>query len=84
MLRFGRRPLMLRPAGCRAAGADENAFAAMVAAAASGEREDAMLIAICMVRADVSPQIVGLAEQVGLSLVPMVPQGSGRNDRRLN
>ena len=82
--RFSRRPLKRRHAGCCAAGADECAFAAMVAAAAAGDREDAMLIAVCLVRPDVSPPLVALAEQVGLSLMPLVPSVAGRDERRLH
>ena len=82
--RFARRPLMRRHAGCCAAGADETAFAAMVAAAVAGEREDAMLIAVCLVRPDVSPPVVALAEQVGLSLLPLVAAVAGRDARRLH
>lgn len=82
--RHARRPLMRRHAGCGAAGADESAFAAMVSAAASGEREDAMLIAVCIVRADVAPPVVALAEQVGLSLAPLVTTVSARDARRLH
>lgn len=79
-----RRPLMRRHAGCCAAGADETAFAAMVTAAASGEREDAMLIAVCLVRADVSPPLVALAEQVGLSLMPLAPALAESGSRTLH
>ena len=79
-----RRPLMRRHAGCCAAGADEAAFAALVTAAASGEREDAMLIAVCLVRADVSTQLVALAEQVGLSLRRLAPAITGTEARTLH
>lgn len=84
MRRYARRALMRRHAGCAAAGADESAFAAMVSAAASGEREDAMLIAVCIVRADVAPPVVALAEQVGLSLAPLVTAVATRDARRLH
>ncbi len=82
--RFARRPLMRRHAGCAAAGADETAFAAMVSAAAAQEREDAMLIAVCLVRPDVAPPLVALAEQVGLGLQPLVPAVASRDARRLH
>jgi hypothetical protein len=82
--RHARRPLRRRHAGCGAAGADESAFAAMISAAATGEREDAMLIAVCIVRADVAPCVVALAEQVGLGLGPLVTAVVARNARRLH
>ena len=84
MRRHSRRPLMRRHAGCAAAGADETAFAALVSAAASGEREDAMLIAVCVVRPDLAPPVVALAEQVGLSLAPLADAVASREARRLH
>jgi hypothetical protein len=81
--RSARRQLMHRYAGCCAAGAGEGAFATMVAAAAAGEREDAMLIAVCLVRADVSPTVVALAWQVGLGRMPRVPRVTRQDARRL-
>lgn len=82
--RFSRRPLMRRQAGCCAAGADECAFATMIASAAAGEREDAMLIAVCLVRPHVSTAIVALAEQVGLGLQPMAEDVVKHDARRLH
>ena len=84
MRRYARRPLLRRHPGCGLAGTDESAFAAMVAAAAQGEREDAMLIAVCMVEAQVAPPVIALAEQVGLGLLPLVPRVTERDARRLH
>ena len=69
--RHGRRPLMRHSVQCKCLGADESCFANFVAAAATGEREDAMLIATLLVRADVAPMIASLACDVGLALKQM-------------
>lgn len=67
-VRYGRRPLTRRQVACECVGADESCFANFIAAAAEGQREDAMLIATLIVRADVAPGLAGLAETVGLAL----------------
>jgi hypothetical protein len=78
--RHSRRPLARRHPGCCLAGTDETAFAAMVAAAAQGEREDALLIAVCLVRPDVAPALISLAGQVGLDLLRLTaPVPSSRH-----
>ncbi|MFV0243496.1 MAG: hypothetical protein ACK5IB_00550 [Qingshengfaniella sp.] len=71
----GRRPLSRHGLECRCAGGDECWFARLIAAAAQGEREDAMMLAMLMVRADLAPHLAGLAEQVGLCLRRMGPGG---------
>jgi len=67
----GRRPLMRHGVTCRCLGADESCFANLVAAAGAMEREDAMLLATLLVRPDVAPALVGLAETVGVALQRM-------------
>jgi hypothetical protein len=71
-VRYGRRPLMLHHAGCKCLGADESAFAHLVGAAASGEREDAMMFAMLLVRPDLAPGVSGLAQQAGLMIRRML------------
>jgi hypothetical protein len=66
--RFARRPVMRHHSGCSCLGADEACFANMVIEAAAGQREDAMLFAMLIVRADFAPALAGLAEQFGLAL----------------
>lgn len=66
--KHGRRPLVRHSVGCCCLGADENCFAMMVGAAADGAREDAMLLASLMVRADVAPMLAALSEEFGLIL----------------
>lgn len=66
--RYGRRPMMRHQVNCRLLGADESCFANLVALAANGEREDAMLISTLLVRADFAPCIAALAAEVGLAL----------------
>lgn len=62
----GRRPLVNHSAGCGCVGADEAVFVQFVGLAAEGQREDATLMALLMVRAEVAPLAVSLAEQLGL------------------
>lgn len=66
--RHGRRPLMHHAVECQCLGADESCFANFIATAATGEREDALLIATLLVRADVAPIVASLAADVGLAL----------------
>ncbi|WP_420861345.1 hypothetical protein [Algirhabdus cladophorae] len=69
--RHGRRPLMRHSVQCKCLGADESCFANFIAAAAMGEREDAMLIATLLVRPDVAPLIASLAAEVGHAFMRM-------------
>lgn len=66
--RHGRRPLMRHSLNCKCLGADEACFANFVGAATEGDQEDAMMIAMLLVRHDIAPMIVGLAADFGLSL----------------
>jgi hypothetical protein len=69
--RHGRRPLMRHSVQCKCLGADESCFANFIATAATGEREDAMLIATLLVRPDVAPLIASLAADVGHAFMRM-------------
>lgn len=64
----GRRPMIRHACACDCVGGDEACFATLVSAAAEGAREDAMMLACLMVRADMSPALVALAEELGLRL----------------
>ncbi len=68
-LRHARRPLMGHALDCPCAGSDECVFARFVSLAAEGAREEAVLIAALIVRADVALAITGLAETVGIGLM---------------
>jgi hypothetical protein len=68
-VRHARRPLLAHAPDCPCAGADECVFARFVALAAEGAREDAVLIAALMVRADLALCVAGLAETIGLGLM---------------
>ncbi len=59
---------------CACLGADESCFANFIATAATGEREDAMLIATLLVRPDVAPIVTSLAADFGLALIRMRPR----------
>lgn len=63
-----RRPLARHSANCPCVGGDEAAFARLCASAAAGEREDAMLIACLLVRADMAGALAAAAEIAGLAL----------------
>jgi hypothetical protein len=63
LARHGRRPLMRHGRECACVGADEAAFATMIAAAAQGEHEDAVLLAALLVPPALA---AGLAEQAGV------------------
>jgi hypothetical protein len=64
-----RRPLMRHGGGCPCLGADEAAFARLVQTATEGERDDALMLACCMVRPDLAPLLVHLAQTAGLTLL---------------
>ncbi|MFV0475781.1 MAG: hypothetical protein ACK5MQ_16480 [Pikeienuella sp.] len=66
--RHARRPLMRHQPGCRCFGGDEAAFANFIGAAAHGQREDAILIATLIFRADMAFISVSLAERLGIHL----------------
>ncbi len=69
--KHGRRPLMRHSVHCKCLGADESCFANFIATAATGEREDAMLIATLIVRPDAAPMITALAADFGHALMRM-------------
>ncbi|WP_238367509.1 hypothetical protein [Mesobacterium pallidum] len=66
--RYGRRPMARHQVGCQCLGGDESCFAQLVAAAADGDRDDAMMLAALIVRADVASALVAFAESYGLAL----------------
>lgn len=66
--KYARRPMMRHHLECTCFGGDEACFASLMAFAAEGARDDAMLLAVHMVRADQATMLVGLAETVALSL----------------
>lgn len=75
--RHGRRPLMRHHVACKCLGADESCFANFIGYASDGEREDALLIATTLVRPDVAPLLVGLAQDVSFALRRMSIRASG-------
>jgi len=64
----GRRPLMRHHVACGCLGADESCFATFIGYASEGEREDALMIATTIVRPDMAPSLVALAQQFGFAL----------------
>jgi hypothetical protein len=70
--KYSRRPMIRHGLSCSCLGADENCFAQMIGAASDGDREDAMLMASLLVRADYAPSLAVLSEKLGLALRRMV------------
>ena len=68
LAREGRRPLMRHAPACRCVGSDEAVFANLLATAATGEREDAMLVASLLVPAPLMPLTAEHARQAGLAI----------------
>ncbi|HBZ44017.1 MAG TPA: hypothetical protein DEO85_08185 [Maritimibacter sp.] len=64
----GRRALLRHHLQCGCVGVDEACLAQLVAAALDGERNDAMMLATLMVRADYAPQLVDCAVRAGAAL----------------
>ncbi|MEC7761914.1 MAG: hypothetical protein VX874_08420 [Pseudomonadota bacterium] len=77
---YGRRALMRHHLTCRCLGGDEACVAQVVSAALAGERDDAMLMAALLVRADMAPGLVVLAERAGVALsrLAATPAPAGR------
>lgn len=75
LARHGRRPLMRHARECACVGADEAAFATLVAAAAEGERHDAALLAALLVRPAMAADLAELAGAFGRALHRMSLEG---------
>jgi hypothetical protein len=67
-LEGARRPLMRHGAGCPCVGADEAAVVTFLRMAAEGEREDALMMALVMLRPEAAAEAVALGQQAGLML----------------
>lgn len=68
LARFARRPLMRHAPDCTCLGADEAVFAHLCALAADGDRDELLMFAMTMCRADLAPCLMPLAEIFVLSL----------------
>lgn len=64
--RHGRRALATHDGRCSCVCADEAVFTQFITHAASGEPEDAMMMGMLLLRADIVPLAVSVAQQVGL------------------
>ena len=71
LARYGRRPFVAHSIGCKCLGGDEACLAHFIDCAATGDREEAMLIATLMVRVDITPMLVAHAANVGLAIKRM-------------
>jgi hypothetical protein len=67
-----RRPLHRHALQCPCLHPDEACFAKFVAQAASGDREDALWMAMLLVRADLAPQLTAAAGAFGLRIRQML------------
>jgi hypothetical protein len=65
---YSRRPLVRHSVSCDCVGADEAVFALFCSQAVT-DREEAMMIACLLLRADVAPLAVSLAQTLGLDLM---------------
>lgn len=63
------RPLMRHGADCACFGGDENAFAQLVAAAALGNRDEALIFALALITPPAAFAVVRAAEPVGMALL---------------
>lgn len=70
-VRHGRRPLMRHHLTCQCLGADEACFANFIATASEGCREDALMIASVLVRADMAFCLIDHAQAFGLAIKRM-------------
>ncbi|MEM9267882.1 MAG: hypothetical protein AAGA78_02965 [Pseudomonadota bacterium] len=70
-VQHGRRPLVRHHVACKCVGADESCFANFIGYASEGQQEDALLIATTIVRPDMAPSLVRLAQEFGLALRQM-------------
>ena len=68
---------MRHDVSCKCLGADESCFANFIGYASEGEREDALLIAMNIVRPDIAPAVVGVAQDFGLALRWMAIRANG-------
>lgn len=68
LMSYGRRPFMRHQLDCRCVGGHECALATLIAAAAEANREEAVLMASLLVRADMATTLAAEAEQVGMAL----------------
>ena len=82
LAKHSRRPLATHDGNCMCIGADEAVFAQFIQLAADGEPEDAMLMGMLILRADIVPLAVGLAQQLGLMTRHLIQVRSVRPSSR--
>lgn len=63
-----RRPLARHGTECRCLGADESALATLLACARTDDRDDALMLAMLLVRGDHAPALVAAARSASLAL----------------
>lgn len=68
MARYGRRPLVRHTPTCPGLGADEAVFAQIITLALTADREDVMMMAMLICRADLAPCVVPLIEAFALTI----------------
>jgi len=69
-----RRSIMRHQTNCQCFGGDESAVANMIAAAAAGDRQDALLLASHLVPSNIAEDLVKPAEDIGLAFDQMLGQ----------
>ncbi|MEM6486998.1 MAG: hypothetical protein AAF677_01815 [Pseudomonadota bacterium] len=68
LVEHARRPMMRHAVGCRCVGADESAYANLIAAAADGDQEVAAVIASLIVRPEMATVVAHQAEPVAITV----------------
>lgn len=76
LARHARRPLKRHAPGCPGLGADEAVFAHLCRLADMGERDELLMFAMLLCRADLAPCLAPLAEMFVLSLKQALASGS--------
>ncbi|KAB7615198.1 hypothetical protein F9L33_00045 [Amylibacter sp. SFDW26] len=74
LIHKSRRKIMRHQACCQCFGGDESAVANMIAAAAAGDIEDALLLASHLVPSKTAQELVKSAEEIGLAFDQMLGQ----------
>ncbi len=74
LIHKARRKIMRHQTHCQCYGGDESAVANMIAAAAAGDTEDALLLASHLMPSEAAQELVNSAEEIGLAFDHMLGQ----------
>ncbi len=74
LIHKSRRKIMRHKSSCQCFGGDESAIANMIAAAAVGDIDDALLLASHLVPSETAQELIQPAEEIGLAFDQMLGQ----------